>query len=115
MEVGLENVGPHEVLDQARRSITTPGTEIARCSGLSIAGASPHADLQRTWLSGDTTSTDVNRGGVTGPRKTTIVSEATGVGCEVQMAGLAIRRSSVRRRRDIGAIRRGPVGARHRH
>jgi L-alanine-DL-glutamate epimerase-like enolase superfamily enzyme len=65
------------------------------CRELSIPVLSPEIAAggvftRAEWIlrgASDMTRIDVNRGGVTGARKTTIVSEAYGVRCEIHMAG----------------------------
>jgi threonine dehydrogenase-like Zn-dependent dehydrogenase len=41
--VGLDDLAPHEVVVQARRSVISPGTELAHYRGDSRAGVLPHA------------------------------------------------------------------------
>jgi len=65
------------------------------CRELSIPVLSPEIAAggvftRAEWIlrgAGDMSRIDVNRGGVTGARKTAVVSEAYGVRCEVHMAG----------------------------
>lgn len=67
------------------------------CRELSIPVLSPEIAAggvftRAEWIlrgAGDMSRIDVNRGGVTGARKTAVVAEAFGVRCEVHMAGFA--------------------------
>lgn len=43
VEVDLDALGPHEVVVEARRSVISPGTELAHFRGDSLAGVLPHA------------------------------------------------------------------------
>jgi 2-desacetyl-2-hydroxyethyl bacteriochlorophyllide A dehydrogenase len=42
-ELGLDDLGPHEVVVQARRSVISPGTELAHYRGDSVGGVLAHA------------------------------------------------------------------------
>jgi threonine dehydrogenase-like Zn-dependent dehydrogenase len=43
VEVNLDNLGPHEVVVQARRSVISPGTELAHYRGENLSGVLGHA------------------------------------------------------------------------
>ena len=46
LEVSLEALGPHEVVVRGRRSVISPGTELAHYRGDAFAGVLPHAQAR---------------------------------------------------------------------
>ncbi len=52
LEVSLQDLGPHELVVRGRRSVISPGTELAHYRGDVLAGVLPHAQTRGSFFPG---------------------------------------------------------------